>query len=851
MVLGKLFGETVEIAGRYRLGEQIGRGGLGFVHRARDLKLDRDVALKFPKGASANPEIVADIEREAKVLARLQHPNIVAVYDVGRSEQGVYLAMELIDGVSMSQWLSESERSWQEVLEVMRAAGEGLAAAHEAGVVHRDFKPSNVMIDRAGRVRVVDFGLAREHAAELEDAVSSSASNPRRTSAAGTVPYMAPEQFDGDVTAASDQFAFCTTLFEGICGERLWLGRSRGVAPRDGASAATISRQVRRRGLPRRLCTVLVRGLALSPTERFDSMRALVDELSPSRTGARASWAVGGALVVGLAGFMARPPDECTSVENRGRVALAGTLADFEWPSSELEVEFDQFMSDWDAFEQATCRARVSGGLTTELLSARERCLDRKVRRLEFTFDELDEGAGRARGALAPALTLRDCKDDSGLLTADSEEEIDRALQDRIVERSAQADVMLGLGREREALSTLEQAYREWKDVRGATYGKTKLTLNYGALLVNRGELERATAVLEEQLVDVASQPHLAGSAVQLRALLAVALSFSQSHAHEARRLAMESRARLRGGEIGRFHPMAELAFARASALLGDDAAAREGVDQLLKVIDDYDPRSGRWHDHAESRLAFEVAAADVLALAGKREEAAQSYRAAISKLRAVGGRERALASALNNLGELESTAKPTPETAVLLEEAAEIKAQLGDRLGAAQSWRTAGTVHLRGGRSGDAVVAYEQALSLVPAAADHGERFEILYNLGLAHGALGETARSLAVLEEALADTGRAREVEPEILYFTKVAAAQAALKMQRRDVAETYHRQASALERPEFDAYARAELSAVGCGLATGPDSARARGDALRLARQAGDADLTAEAERCASVE
>ncbi|MCA9694356.1 MAG: serine/threonine protein kinase, partial [Myxococcales bacterium] len=206
---------------RYRIVAPIGRGGFGVVYRAHDPQLDRDIALKLLRTDQSDAEARARLLREARAAARIRHPNVVAIHDADEVDGRVYIAMELIDGHSLRAWLRAEERDWREVVDVFLAAGEGLRAAHDAGIVHRDFKPDNVLIERSGRVRVLDFGLAR---ASLQDDAAPTKAMSARTEAQdltistvtrsgmliGTPAYMAPEQCRGQVADARiDQFSFC------------------------------------------------------------------------------------------------------------------------------------------------------------------------------------------------------------------------------------------------------------------------------------------------------------------------------------------------------------------------------------------------------------------------------------------------------------------------------------------------------------------------------------------------------------------------------------------------------------------------------------------------------------------
>nr|MDQ3367289.1 serine/threonine protein kinase [Myxococcota bacterium] len=235
------------VVGRYVIVGRLGRGGMGVVYKAFDPELDRPIALKLVGfgGLGAEPEEARSrLLREAKTLARLSHPNVVAVHDVGTYHEDVFVAMEFVAGTTLRGWLRERSHKPREILTVFRAAGAGLAAAHRLGIVHRDFKPENVMVDAEGRVRVLDFGLARSLArsAARPSMTSiirpSTASTPATATAletaaqlthdgaiVGTPAYMAPEQDRGeDVDARSDQFSFCAALYEALYGQRPFAG---------------------------------------------------------------------------------------------------------------------------------------------------------------------------------------------------------------------------------------------------------------------------------------------------------------------------------------------------------------------------------------------------------------------------------------------------------------------------------------------------------------------------------------------------------------------------------------------------------------------------------------------------
>ena len=251
--------------GRFLVLEPIGSGGLGVVVAAYDPQLHRKVAIKLLHPRSvATEELREHVLREARALARVVHPNIVSVYDAGFEGGELFVVMELVEGHNLRDWLRGGERSLAEILEVFTQAGRGLAGAHDAGLVHRDFKPDNVLVGSDGRVRVADFGLARVLAASVPDLEVKTPAD-LGTSGTGALigapAYMAPEQHaSARVDARADQFAFCVARHEAL----------HGVRPFEGDTYAELVanlRSSRRRTLP-------ARRAASSPRTRWASSTA-------------------------------------------------------------------------------------------------------------------------------------------------------------------------------------------------------------------------------------------------------------------------------------------------------------------------------------------------------------------------------------------------------------------------------------------------------------------------------------------------------------------------------------------------------------------------------------------------
>jgi hypothetical protein len=280
--------ELGAMVGRFVVLGLIGRGGMGTVYTAYDPELDRNVALKLlhPRARTVD-RARARILAEAQAMARISHPGVVAIYEVGTSRDRVFAAMELVEGTTLRAWITEPPRSCREVLAVFLLAGEGLAAAHAAGVVHRDFKPENVLLGRDGRVKVSDFGL-------------SSLSPAGDGAVAGTPGYLPVEALRGEaVDHRADQFAFCVALYEALHGRRPFSARTADDLAAELRRGPVFDRPTR--GVPKQLNQIVRRGLALAPEERHASMRELLDALR--RTASRRSTrrAVAAVLVAAVA----------------------------------------------------------------------------------------------------------------------------------------------------------------------------------------------------------------------------------------------------------------------------------------------------------------------------------------------------------------------------------------------------------------------------------------------------------------------------------------------------------------------------------------------------------------------
>jgi predicted Ser/Thr protein kinase len=362
--------------GRYLILERIGQGGMGVVYRARDESLARDVAVKL-----LSPGLATGRERfgrEARALAQLAHPNVVTIHEVGTHDERLFLAMEYVEGPTMRAWL-KTEPTPRQILGVLRQAAQGLLAAHDVGLVHRDFKPDNVIVGADGRVRILDFGLAKALTDGTRQAVHTQ--QPDATEAfvtvggVGTPGYIAPEQLTGlSVDPRTDQYSFCVAAWEALFGAMPEMEHGRVIVPR-GIE------------VPTELEDALVRGLSPDPDDRHGDLRPLLDALTPSptrRVRPTRRWRAGlTAAGIGGIGLYAMclaqplesdPPDEDATTAAPTDGCPEGFAVDPEHGCTSPEIECAPFVSDEIpdcSGDKVRCCVRESIAVEFEMLEAR------------------------------------------------------------------------------------------------------------------------------------------------------------------------------------------------------------------------------------------------------------------------------------------------------------------------------------------------------------------------------------------------------------------------------------------------------------------------------------------------
>ncbi len=705
----RIFGETAAPprVGRFRVTGSIGQGGMGQVFAGLDEDLERRVALKLLH-AGFDEEQRGRLRREAQVLARLNHPNVVHVYEVGEHEGVPFVAMEHVEGRTLAAWRHERRRSWQEIVEVYRQAARGLAAAHAAGIVHRDFKPSNVMVGHDERVRVLDFGLARE-----TSTVTARSSDPEATSATtgpsssmmlhtrtgaimGTPAYMSPEQQGGRASGpASDQFSFCLALYEALFDESPLAGQT-GAARMEAILAGHVERVDAASRCPGWLRRLVLRGLRPLPQERHPSMAALVEALDRGHRRRRVT-----ALTVGMAslaiaslalavwGSSANVAESCP---------YEGDLAGVWDEPRKLEIErafmstgrpeavrahqvvteaLDGFAERWRGARAQACEADARRSAVDDDPRARLRCLDLRRRELLHLGSLLAEADERVVtrapllvGALPPIeacmqITGRPAPDEASALAT---VELRASLTEARFLRAA--------GRFQDAGDVLDQALLGARDHRDRGI-EAEVRLEQGLTLDRQGRHREAIEHLE----------------------LSVALALAE----DDRPLIVSASLKLAEVELFPF---------------GNVDAARRILLQIDELVEELPPSARRLADWHRARGMLETQQQHV-------DRAIEEHRREVELLRAeVPVDPSQLAEAITLLANALADAGRPTEALALYREVVELRERAygHDHPLLARAFMNIGIVYGELGRPAEARAHYEQALALLRVVEDTGE---------------------------------------------------------------------------------------------------------------------------------
>lgn len=718
--------------GHYVVLSMLGRGGMGVVYRANDERLDRTVAIKLlPE--EVGERRVARLRREAATMARLSHPNVAEVFDFGESEVGPFVVMELIPGTTLAEWAS-GERTSRERLEAYVQAGHGLSAAHQAGIVHRDFKPSNAMVitqGDTGRVKVLDFGLAAALDAGVGSAGNAAGSS-TQSALGGTPRYAAPEQFLGEpVTPASDQFSFCVALFEALAGTQPFPG-----------SSASARRTAMLRGdlrsmppsVPALVGRALERGLSLQPAARFGSMQALLGALE----GSRRRWPamVAGVGLLAVTGWALVPPPDAPCADGVQRMEKAWPRARASDWTSRPELlrqgeRLDVYVHDWLVVRAELCEARTEDIARFESGAS---CLERLASRVGEAGQRL-EGLAAQDGVL-PSNLLGSLENPGDCLDESLDELQDVLLRDEV-------DAFVSRAR----------------SLGGA--GAVRLPDRPQILAQGRALRERA-----RELGDVRSES-------KVLHIMAVAAMQAEEH-DEAERRFEEAYflAKLAGDQGGQLNIAENLVLLLAQYVVEPVRASYWATEAVETAAGRSQAERGR----AALLLAW------VAQASGQAEEALAHYETA----------EPLLRGDIRHLDSLEGAARANLSLQRWDEGRAGLEAAIAEyerELGATHSdianpLNTLATLEIMAKNFEDAETALERALALTPEG-DVMQRAAMKGNLAILLKRTGKLERSLALFEEILRDFEVVYGGQHESIIRTELALIEVLTLMERSDEA------------------------------------------------------------------
>ena len=822
-----LFGDPLPIvAQRYALRERIGAGGLGVVYRAEDVRLRRDVALKFVRVPRSTGGEDGELFREALTLARLSHPNIVPVLDVGRLGNEIFIAMELLVGETLEARLSRGPLPWRSAVALVREVAAALAAAHSAGIVHGDVKPANVMVTQEGHARLLDFGLAQGIAEATRDHEPSANDGSRPP---GTAGFLAPERHDGRCDPRTDQFALCVMLYCAIFGA-LPLGTSWARLRASDIDGITFSSRI---GVPRSLVSILRRGLSYAPDERFPDMNTLVVALTRVATPRPRRLALGVAAIVTTFWVLGQSEEQCRfdpplaelrDEDVRARLVAAEVGA----PASELLVRLDGFETEWLDSRTRSCKALASEAISPLLYDLRTSCLIRTRDAIGYALVRGREPGFSSWAALQATIEglaeVSACEDDSTLLEALPTETTDPDLDATIARGLDRAYVDQLLGDSVAYLEALLELERDHADLARAPHATLWLTAHIGSALNQRGRHAEAIERLRPALLAAEGGPRWRVVEGALLVALSEALAQGSQRGSEASFLAEQAIATFAGSESSqRFVAAGYRALAGAALAGGDGQAALDAIATARRY--DHVPVPGRlaglaWRAHEVAIANWEGLALEQLK---RPREAEAAYRRGLAASTPSDARTFDLARVHNNLGLLLGDTGRTIDAREHLERATELKRALGLHDEAATTLMNLGNVLSRAGDDAAAISVYDEALAETDRP---GVSARVRLNRAIALQQSGRLAEAIADYEFVL--TFRPETpTERNQVYAAAIGLGLARLAAGDRVAAQADLEAALASEPANASGYDRAELR---LGLARAvSDTAQSRAVAL----------------------
>jgi eukaryotic-like serine/threonine-protein kinase len=777
----RLFGRTrmPPRIGRHVILEQIGSGAMGVVYAAYDPELDRKLAVKVVRSGAEPAASRARLLREAQALARLSHPNVVHVYDVGTVDDDVYFAMEFLQGRTLTRWMQAKDLGWAEVVRVFGAAAQGLAAAHAVGLVHRDFKPDNAIVTDEGRVVVVDFGLVRSGAAVPEavsDPGGSASDEVRRSltregSMVGTPAYMSPEQFRGDpADAKSDQFALCAALFEALNGVRPFAGDD--MTELAAAVQSGAIRSASRSSVPAWLDALVRRGLSRDPADRFDDTLELAAELTKRRTSvALRALPVTVLLVIGSVSAWGvavgdDPPAACSfdttewagiwDAATRGRVETA--MARAQVPAAEhawqhVSAELDERTAELTRMRVDACDAtRVQGVQSNDLLDRKMICLDRVHDQIAASVAVLQDAADddvvlnvdELLGEIAP---LRPCADAEYLEArlpppADPQAAAEAEAIRQLVAEAASRRAVTQLDA---ALEAAEEARRRAELLAYAPVS-AEATHALGNVLEARAAYDEAARLYREAYWTASDAGH-DEAVFHIAGDLGFVVGDALGRPDEG--LAWLRHAESAALRAGLHDSLDHFRAHRAGlqVMSGDANAAIPVLEEVVVSMASDDPKLGAAYTNLGAAFAQ----------LGQWDRAGDAHRKAIASVDATYGADHPeYAKVLANLATAEASQGRLPEAERMLRQALEIYERTYDQPHplVAQSLCSLGAIASDQEHYAEAIDAFERCIAIVvdTLGENHPARAGALANIGKALAAIERFDEALERYEEAIA---------------------------------------------------------------------------------------------------
>lgn len=764
-----------QLFGRYLVVDRVGAGGVGEVYAAYDPSLDRRIALKVIRAGDddeASSQGAAGLVREAKALASLSHPNVVTVHEVGQEEDRVYVAMELVDGRDLEQWIEENtERPWRATLDVFIDAGRGLAAAHARGILHRDFKPANVLIGHDDWVRVSDFGLAMLLSGDDSLMVSRSederslqsmdASQTLEGGMVGTPYYMAPEQIDGNATVQSDVYAFCLALHDALYGERAFVADSfLELATLKSTKPPTDLDSVR--GVPSIVRSAIERGLLPDPEDRWPSMDALLEQLEHAlKPAARSTlpWVLGlGGIAAGAAMLAQDTTQPCSGATDAlgsawsadRRSAVTQGIAESESPiapetSSRVAPQLDAFVDTWTQTHTRVCEATQRGEQSPALLDQRMTCLQRQLLEFRAAVDVLEHAdvqvvrrAIRVVGALPePAW----CESQE----ADPDAQENSPALDEAREERAHVNALLTAGKYDEAQARSGPLLESAREL-GAPRFLGEVLYTHGNALYESGNLNEAVDTLEQAAFQGVGSN---APRVVLRAANVLTVVESEAgHPDDGLRWSRLSAAMLiaagdRRADRAVHHANRATAFSQK----GDYASGETEIRKALEFSDSVSE---------QQRVTLLQTLGGVLFYLSRIDEAVELQAQALEELEATLGPDHpAVGLALFNLGTFQMSQGKFSEGDAYLERALALQERsLGpDHTDVGDTLNSLGASAYQQGNIPEALKSLERALEIKrrELSPTHRQVLEAEINVALLISATGDLERSGTMLEEVL----------------------------------------------------------------------------------------------------